>query len=232
MYKGILFSSLIAFVLVAPLAFTLFAEVGRVLLAETLVQTEPWLLVLASHTPILILAFFYLQATLQPLRTYGFFYSNAYMKTIIGLGVLSAILIYAIDMYAGSLAHINSTPGVITIIGYLLAWAVVAPITEEILLRGIIQTSLREAYGEDWKIHPAILITVAVETLLHMPPLLGTTNFWEALVQSSPQIIYIIGFAGVASTLYHKTKSLTGPILIHCIGNGGELILYWIFANI
>ena len=49
-----------------------------------------------------------------------------------------------------------------------------------------------------------------------------------AIVSSLPQLFYVAIFGVLAGWVYARTKSLVGPLLIHGIGNAGELILYWL----
>ncbi|HPQ80609.1 MAG TPA: CPBP family intramembrane metalloprotease [bacterium] len=88
----------------------------------------------------------------------------------------------------------------------LLLLGLLAPVCEETLFRGIIQTSLARSWGDG----RAILVTAVFFTLIH-----------SATFQ--PHLYLMLGL--LLSWIYAKTRSLRTVILCHAINNS------WVLAN-
>ena len=86
---------------------------------------------------------------------------------------------------------------------------IVAPVTEEIVFRGVIFGYLRR-----WGLPAAVLVSTALFAALHLPAVPAT------------QIVGGMVFA----VAYHTGKSLMVPIVIHVLGNLAifSLSLPWI----
>ncbi len=87
-----------------------------------------------------------------------------------------------------------------------LTVAILAPITEELLFRGLLQTSLSHRLPHI----PAIIIAATVFAAIHFDP------------YAFPAL-FVMG--GVFGYLYYKTGSLRVTILLHMINNGAALLL-------
>ena len=92
------------------------------------------------------------------------------------------------------------------------AVALLAPLTEELLFRGLLQKSLMHRIS----IIPAIAISAAVFAAIHF-------DFYAF------PALFVMG--GVFGYLYHRTGSLRVTILLHAINNGAALILSWLFPS-
>lgn len=223
-------------VILLPVIYEIFSMAGTILLGEELIAHNPWLTTVVSYTPVFILVILYLKATLEPLKKYGFRKNTQYIFLSIGLGISAAILQYIADINeviyqnsAGEFINIFQAlnvpvdPSFGAAIGFLFAWAIIGPLTEDFLFRGLIQTELHK-HTKEWS---AILIVVFLEILLHGPTILSNTylsDFWSMRYSMS----YIILYGIASSWVYAKTRSLVGPLIIHALGNGGQLIIYWI----
>lgn len=210
-----------AVLFLAPQIFAIFRLSGTYLLGEQLLHAHPWLAQTVTYAPVAALLFIFLKATLRPASHYGFRYDKQLLGTSAGIGALSAAVLYTMDAASGFFAasNIPADPTVLAAAGYLLSWGIVGPLVEEWFFRGMIQTSLIDAIEGEWKIHPAIVLTVALELLFH-----------AAFGIDWVQLAYVAAFGLAASAVYMRTRSLLGPLLIHAIGNGGELLLFWILT--
>jgi membrane protease YdiL (CAAX protease family) len=105
------------------------------------------------------------------------------------------------------------TPVWIRVLAYTGAF-VLAPIGEELLFRGILQSGLRRAIpirrGSHRHRWVAILLTATFFGLLHMP----TPQYVPALI--------VLGI--LLGYLYERTGSLLVPILVHMLFNGKSLL--------
>lgn len=88
---------------------------------------------------------------------------------------------------------------------------VLAPIVEEIVYRGFLQSALLRVFGNAWH---AVLVTAGLFAAAHVPMGIG----WHGLVS-----IFVLGVAlGVAM---EKTRSLGVPIVVHALFNGMNVVL-------
>ncbi|MFN0059102.1 MAG: lysostaphin resistance A-like protein [Planctomycetota bacterium] len=94
------------------------------------------------------------------------------------------------------------------LVSLFCAGAVVAPVFEEVVFRGLLFRSLTTAVGA----RPAVLISSLVFTVVHVN-----------LQASLP--IFAIGC--VLASLYHRTGNLWACITLHSIFNGVQFLLMW-----
>lgn len=226
---------------VLPLVLSIFQAAGYIIIGEVLWGQEPWLAQVAGFGPLLALLIIYVFATLEPAQTYGVAWSKDLLWLSIGAGVIAGPVIYftnilfdvffSVDVFGQF--SIPQDPSLSVAAGFLFSLAVLVPITEELLFRGLIQTSFTQRINNTWRVHPAIWIAVGLEVLAHAS---GAVLFaaegeaLSALFTRLPQLLYVFVFGAIGGWVYHRTKSLTGPILIHALGNAGELALYWLAA--
>jgi len=83
---------------------------------------------------------------------------------------------------------------------------VIAPVVEEMLFRGMIQTTLRSYVGRPW---PAIIVTSALFASIHENP-----THWPALFALAMGLGYS----------YEKSGSLFRPIFMHALFNGITIV--------
>jgi membrane protease YdiL (CAAX protease family) len=88
-----------------------------------------------------------------------------------------------------------------------LSAVVMAPISEELLFRGLVQSAFRKATGMPWL---AVLVASALFALVH--------PWW-----SMPAIFVLSLLIGI---LYERTRSLWAAIVIHALFNGYSLIAF------
>jgi membrane protease YdiL (CAAX protease family) len=103
---------------------------------------------------------------------------------------------------------------------YLALFWIVAPIQEEIIFRGLLQTTLQDGIGHvvafaSWRLSVAALLTTAVFSLVHLGLLTqgagpGATVFVVAGA-------FVLG--GVAGQLRWETGSLAPAIVVHAVFN-------------
>lgn len=144
----------------------------------------------------------------------------------LGLGLLAWPIVQSVSLLAVA-AHRTATgegherlshPTLRSIVenpGDPWAWTVVglavlaAPVFEEVLYRGFVQTLALRATGKPWL---AVLLSTAVFTAAH----LGTGMAWYALLT--------IGTLGAAmGWAFERTKGLGAPIAMHVVFNGANV---------
>ncbi len=230
----IFFVSLII-ISVLPFAIDLFEQAGGVLLGYEAFSSSPYLPTFVAYLPLLVLLFIYINAMLVPVEHFGLKLDTGYLVPALIVGVLSAVLIFLIDVYSGTLDSfgVPLNPSVAVALGFIISWGLLAPFVEELLFRGFIQSAFQEAIGGKWVFHPAILLASFFEVLLHLGyPLYftqqGTVS--ATAVSTVPQLLYVALFGAIGGWFYSKTGSLLPPFIIHAVGNAGELVLLWLFA--
>lgn len=220
-------------ILLLPLVIDVFSTAGSVLLGTELVQAHAWLPTVLAYTPLLVLLWIYAFSSLKRKEHFGFIWSRKLLLTSLGIGVLSAFVLYGVDILTGTLAQFGAprNPAPLAAGGFLISWGLLAPFVEEFFFRGMIQTSFADMESKAW-IHPSIWITACMEMLFHYSfPLYQAApgEVLSTMLATTPQALYVGVFSFAASWIFFKTKSLVGPFIIHALGNIGELLLYWAF---
>ena len=95
--------------------------------------------------------------------------------------------------------------------------AVMVPIEEEILFRGILQSALRRWIGRPW---PAILLSSGLFALLHL-----TVQSTPPYVTGCQNVVPLFALSVMMGYSYERTGRLWSSILIHVLFNGVNLIL-------
>ncbi len=101
-----------------------------------------------------------------------------------------------------ALKEMTEDPAVALQILLIVLAVVVAPLTEEMIFRGLFQTMLRSYLGQPW---PAIVVTSVLFAMVH-----GDLAHWPALFV----LALGLGYA------YEKSGSLFRPIFMHALFNG------------
>lgn len=101
-----------------------------------------------------------------------------------------------------ALKEMAQDPAVTLRILLVVLAVVVAPLTEEMIFRGLFQTMLRSYLGQPW---PAIVVTSVLFAMVH-----GDLAHWPALFV----LALGLGYA------YEKSGSLFRPIFMHALFNG------------
>ena len=119
--------------------------------------------------------------------------------------------------------EISSSPTAFKLALAIIMAVLVAPITEEIIFRGILQGTLVRFYRSRWA---AIIASAAVFALFHLSvrenPALGETAISN--VEAIPAL-FLLGLAlGYA---YEKSHSLYRPIVIHFFFNSLTMLVTW-----
>lgn len=94
----------------------------------------------------------------------------------------------------------------------MISVVIVAPIMEEYIFRGVIQTNLSHSLGAIWSIIFSALIFGAI----HIIP---------------QQMVSAMASGLVLGSVYYVTSSLNSVIAIHMLNNGIAYLLYWIFGT-
>ncbi|MFI3268191.1 MAG: type II CAAX endopeptidase family protein [Rikenellaceae bacterium] len=94
----------------------------------------------------------------------------------------------------------------------LLSCVIAAPVLEELLFRGIIQSDLEHKYGGI----SSIIITSLVFSIIHINP---------------AQVIAVFFTSVLISTIYYKTKSLWCCIIIHSFNNTAAYLLFKLYKD-
>ncbi len=216
--------------LLLPVLLGIFYQAGVIIVGQELLAAHPWMSWALQFIPLVVLLLIYVFATLDPIKQHGLFWSNKMLGLSIGVGCCAGAVLYIMDIFTNHFSALGIPEQVTfsTGLGYLLMLGVLVPFAEELLFRGLIQTEFTKRIRSDWKIHPAIWIAVGLEVLAHASLLTrGFDGFW----MRAPHLLYVLLFGAIGGWVYHKTQSLTGPFLIHALGNAIELILYWLAAS-
>lgn len=212
----------------------LFLALGQSFASE-FVRQNIWVADVFGYATIYLFMLFYLMATFEPLARYGYTWSSQYIGLAMYIGVGSGVVMYVVDRLSGYPPLASEGMGLSVFLGYLFAWVILPALTEETLFRGVIQGFYQRALNTTFtvhKIHVAVFIGVAAELAFHAltPMYYGATHggVFNALVRALPQLVYVLVFGFISGVMYQRTKSLTGPLLIHALGNGTELLLLWV----
>lgn len=230
-----LFVNFFIAIALVPIGVELFTLLGVELLGDAILSLHPWMQFVFAYIPILFLLWIYLKATLEPLEHFGIVWSKQYLWTSMGLGALSGIVMFLVSSATDAWASFNylADPTLLQVFGFLLVMAVLIPVTEEVLFRGMIQTIFLDKFsGTTWW-HPAILIASLYEVMMHLSvPYYQAEAGMElaAIVSALPQAAYVLVFGFIGGVVYYRTRSLVGPILIHALGNGLELVIFWLLV--
>lgn len=228
LYIGILF--------LLPFGLDLFSKLALVLGAGKFVADNLWLQDVLGYLPLYIIALFYLRTTFNGLAYYGYTFNRQWFGWAVYIGIGSGIIMFFMDKINNFTGFTVVAHGVGGVLGYILAWALLPAFFEETLFRGVIQRFYLEHIKKtvsQYQISLSIFAAVAFEVAFHIyvPAYYGTTHssVSAAFFTSIPQLIYVAIFGSVAGYFYQRTKSLTGPITIHLLGNLTELILILLF---
>ena len=96
--------------------------------------------------------------------------------------------------------------------GIVFGAVVGAPIVEEVIFRGFLQSAIRRLVGSAW---PAIFIASAVFALVH----------WWSLAGGRHALVVIFALSLGLGAAFERTKSLGVPIVIHMLFNASQISL-------
>ncbi len=140
----------------------------------------------------------------------------ATMMTMLVLGIIVTDLGYELPRIAhGILKHIAESDDRLAVVGLCVVAVVGAPIVEEVIFRGVLQSALRHLLPEAnrwW----AIMIASVVFALIHIGSVVPVT-----LVVALPA--YVVLAMGLGY-VYEKTGRLWAPIFIHAAFNGLSIL--------
>jgi membrane protease YdiL (CAAX protease family) len=245
-YTGIIsvtlvFAAILAFL---PIFFDFAVDLTRALvdifghnpaLVTKLLALE-WLADAIGYTVVYLLMLFYIKTTFEPLSSFGYKFSDHYLKWSVWIGIASGLIMFVIDWLSGydtsALTPVTSN----VVLGTLLTWVILPMLVEETLFRGVIQTFYQKKLTKTYtshNIHIAVFIAVAAEVLFHLwtPMYYGIVEnrVYEMFIESIPQLLYVAVFGFLSGVIYQRTGSLVGPFLIHGLGNLIEVLLIWAF---
>jgi membrane protease YdiL (CAAX protease family) len=193
-----------------------------------LMQTDPWLVLFINHTAMLVLSLIImLVAGKGRLSRYGFQPPrNGRLGQVIlwglGLGVISTLIEAMVP------GEESSVPGELSFLQTVVFIWLYASISEEVLVRGLIQSSLSRltrygftVFGR--RISLAVLTSALLFGLLHLAQ--------GAMGAGGYQVLVIVLFAFVlglvAGYCRERTESLVPAIVVHMFANvGGSLAGY------
>ncbi len=217
-----------------PFSIDVFERAGAIIVGAQALRVNAWLYTVFAYLPILVLLIIAARGMLEPPEWFGLRFERKWLWRSVAIGVISAIAIFLVDLWQGLLKsfQVPPSPTFMVALGFVVALGVLEPFTEEFLFRGVIQSMLQERIKSAWRVHPAVFLASGFEVLMHLiTPLFFTPagQVGNALLQTLPQLGYVALFGGIGGYIYQRTKSLTGPLLIHALGNVGELFLFWGF---
>lgn len=120
------------------------------------------------------------------------------------------------------------------VVGRLFFMSVISGLSEEILFRGLMQTSLSRVVPGVWRwraidLPVAGLITAVIFTLVHINFTLAPFEITHLYL---PQLALALVLGVYYAYAYHRTGSLLTPILAHNFSNGtlygSSLVLQWV----
>lgn len=141
---------------------------------------------------------------------------------IVGLGLASGVglavnlistaLGYPVDPVAHqALQSLRDEFSIELLIALIVSAVIIAPLIEEMVFRGVFQTSLIHLCRETrW---PALIIASTVFSMIHW-----SVVAWQGLVP-----LFVLGL--VFGYLYERTGSLLSPILAHAVFNAANIII-------
>lgn len=129
------------------------------------------------------------------------------------LSYISQLLGHPVDQVGHeALQTLRDEFSVELLINLIISAVILAPLTEELLFRGVFQTSLLRVFkGARW---PALLIASVIFALLHI----SVVTSWQSLVP-----LFVLGL--VFGYLYERTGSLITPILAHAVFNAANIAI-------
>jgi len=160
---------------------------------------------------------FVLKIEKRELKTIGITYDNLMKSILIGCGfglLFAGEAILANIFKYGSLT-LTPAPSILTLgIPMMFLLSLATSCSEELLSRGFFFSRLYEASKN--LIH-ASLISTLLFVAFHIPILLTSLRFQGSTLILFFLTTFVLGITN--SLLYHKTKSLVAPILIHLFWN-------------
>lgn len=145
----------------------------------------------------------------------------------IGIGLLVQWLFIPVPPPEFPLTTVN-------VIGMLFFMSVISGLSEEILFRGLMQTSLARVMPGVWRwqgidLPIAGLVTAVIFTLVHIN---FTLTPFEITHLYLPQLALALVLGVYYAYAYHRTGSLLNPVLAHNFANGtlygSGLVLQWV----
>lgn len=138
----------------------------------------------------------------------------------LGLAGAVGLTIHAISLWRGveldaighaALNELNDNFSIALLVSLIISAVVMAPLIEEILFRGILQTSLlRVLHGRRWA---ALVIAAALFAVVH----------WWVVPWHNLLVLFVLGLAW--GYLYERTGSLLAPILAHAVFNAANIAI-------
>lgn len=173
-----------------------------------------------------VLLFFYLYASLEPMKNYGVTIKREYLGLAVGVGLLAGVVMYGIDIATGY--NFSTLPpfSITALLGVAIGAALLPALFEETLFRGVIQSAYQKATSKTLGPLPvAIIIASVFEIVFHLVFPLYYGGIGMATIG---QILYVALFGSIGGYLYYRTGSLVTPIIIHALGNFTEYVLVWL----
>lgn len=175
-----------------------------------LTSSLPWffldqqLILPAVYYCIILLCLRHLRSRGSPLgspATYGFRRENAGSGILLGLlvGIPTGTMEYFILVPAPEGPFLN----VGNLARDILYMVVFVGFAEELLFRGILQQDLADLLG--WK--SALLLSSLVFGIMHLT--------WRSV----PEVLFTVCAGLVLGYIYHRTRNLAGPIVLHGVNN-------------
>lgn len=118
----------------------------------------------------------------------------------------------------GMVETVQGNPNVII---FAITLGILAGIFEELLYRGVIQTTLQNNHSSEWLI---ILLPNIIFALIHIPAY--ATGGINSLIVS---LVVIFVGGSIFGTVYYRTQNLIVPIIAHSLYNTVALIAVFVF---
>lgn len=113
----------------------------------------------------------------------------------------------------GTLQKFADDPHNVYVLGQIILAVILAPIVEEYVYRGFVQSALLRWFGRPWI---AVVLSSVVFTLMHALP--GTSVAWPALIP-----LFVLSLSMGAA--FEKTRNLATPIIMHVLFNAANVLL-------
>ena len=192
----------------------------------TTLLTSAYLQDIVMYGFLTALLFFYLRASLEPMKKYGWTWKSDYLGVAIVIGLLAGVVMYGIDIAAGYDFSTMPPFSLTALIGVFIGAALLPALFEETLFRGVIQSAYQRLTSKTLgPIALAIIIASAFEIVFH---LIFPLYFGGLGIATLGQVAYVALFSGIGGYLYSRTGSLVAPITIHLVGNFTEYVMVWI----
>lgn len=197
----------------------------------TVMQSKPWLVLFANHTAMLVLSLVLMAAISRgDLSRYGIRLPDALpLRQVVTLGLAIGIVSTVVaSLVPGKDSPLATELTFIQTVVFLWLWASVC---EEVLIRGLVQTSLAplDRFGIllfGIRLSGPVIIAAVAFALLHFAQVAMGADLRKAIVV----VLFALALGLVAGYYREATSSLVPAIAVHMFANVGGSVAEYLLA--